>query len=126
VNKGALKSAMAPCLALLLCAANCSGGGNSSAAPKTITIGVDLPLTGPSQRAGQSTLNGVRFFVQRHQTLDGFNITIDARESINKIQAELRAHVSDYLRRAQSSVLPQSESASSPSSLQPAVQPRKA
>jgi dTMP kinase len=53
-------------------------------------------------------------------------ITIDARESINKIQAELRAHVSDYLRRAQSSVLPQSESASSPSSLQPAVQPRKA
>ena len=34
-------------------------------------------------------------------------ITIDARESINKIQAELRAHVSDYLRRAQSGVLPQ-------------------
>ena len=45
---------------------------------------------------------------------------------INKIQAEVRAHVSDYLRRAQGSVVPQSESASSPSSLQPAVQPRKA
>ena len=28
-------------------------------------------------------------------------ITIDARESINKIQTELRAHVSEYLRRAQ-------------------------
>jgi branched-chain amino acid transport system substrate-binding protein len=67
-------------MALLLCAAACSGGGNTPTAPKTITIGVDLPLTGPSQRAGQSTLNGVRFFVQRHQVLDGFNITIDARD----------------------------------------------
>ena len=61
-----------------------------------------------------------------HLARDFGFITIDARESINKIQAEVRAHVSDYLRRAQGSVLPQSESASSPSSLQPAVQPRKA
>ena len=71
---------MAACMALLLCAAACSGGSNTPTAPKTITIGVDLPLTGAAQRAGQSTLNGVRFFVQRHQVLDGFNITIDARD----------------------------------------------
>jgi dTMP kinase len=49
-------------------------------------------------------------------------ITIDARESINKIQAELRAHVSDYLRRAQSSVPPQAENPSSP---QPTIPARK-
>jgi dTMP kinase len=29
-------------------------------------------------------------------------ITIDARESISKIQSDVRSHVSDYLRRAQS------------------------
>src|ERR1700756_994817 len=52
-------------------------------------------------------------------------ITIDARESINKIQAELRAHVADYLRRAQGSILPQVESPSSPSPAQPAGHPRK-
>jgi dTMP kinase len=39
-------------------------------------------------------------------------ITIDARESINKIQAELRAHVSDYLRRAQAGLQPQADSPS--------------
>ena len=80
VRKPALSNPMAACMALLLCAAACSGGGNVPTAPKTITIGVDLPLTGAAQRAGQSTLNGVRFFVQRHQVLDGFNITIDARD----------------------------------------------
>ena len=53
-------------------------------AVKTITIGVDLPLTGAEQRAGLSTLNGVRFFVQRHQTLDGFTITVDARDDAGK------------------------------------------
>jgi branched-chain amino acid transport system substrate-binding protein len=80
VKKPALRNTTAAYLALLLCAVACSGGGNTPTAPKTITIGVDLPLTGPGQRAGQSTLNGVRFFVQRHQVLDGFNITIDARD----------------------------------------------
>jgi dTMP kinase len=39
-------------------------------------------------------------------------ITIDARESINKIQTELRAHVSDYLRRAQAGLQPQADSPS--------------
>lgn len=53
-------------------------------AAKTITIGVDLPLTGAEQRAGMSTLNGVRFFVQRHQTLDGFTIAVDARDDAGK------------------------------------------
>jgi len=67
-------------MAFLLAATACSGSGAAAVAPKTITIGVDLPLTGAAQRAGLSTLNGVRYFVQRHQTLDGFTIAIDARD----------------------------------------------
>ena len=41
---------------------------------------MDLPLTGSEGPAGISTLNGVRFFVHRHPTLNGFNIAVDARD----------------------------------------------
>jgi branched-chain amino acid transport system substrate-binding protein len=41
---------------------------------------VDLPLTGVEGRAGMTTLNGVRFFVQRHPTLDGYSIALDVRD----------------------------------------------
>jgi dTMP kinase len=51
-------------------------------------------------------------------------ITVDARESINKIQAELRAHVSDYLRRTQGGLQPQ-QAEESPSSIQPSSETRK-
>jgi branched-chain amino acid transport system substrate-binding protein len=71
-------------MAFLLAAVACSGNGAAAVAAKTITIGVDLPLTGAEQRAGMSTLNGVRFFVQRHQTLDGFTIALDARDDAGK------------------------------------------
>ena len=67
-------------MAFLLAATACSGGGAAAVTVKTITIGVDLPLTGAAQRAGVSTLNGIRFFVQRHPTLDGFTIAVDARD----------------------------------------------
>ncbi len=59
----------------------CSFGGGTSPPAKAITIGVDLPLTGDEGRAGSSTLNGVRFFVSRHPSLDGFTIAIDARDN---------------------------------------------
>jgi branched-chain amino acid transport system substrate-binding protein len=49
-------------------------------AAKTITIGVDLPLTGDEGRAGQSTLNGIGYFVQQHPTLNGFTIILDVRD----------------------------------------------
>lgn len=53
----------------------------SSAAPqKMIKIGVDLPLTGGSGRAGTPALNGVQFFVERHATLDGFTVQIASRD----------------------------------------------
>jgi branched-chain amino acid transport system substrate-binding protein len=37
-------------------------------------------LTGAEGSAGMATLNGVRFFVQRHPVLDGFTISVDARD----------------------------------------------
>jgi branched-chain amino acid transport system substrate-binding protein len=63
---------------LLLAVPACLGAPAASA--KTITIGVDLPLTGDEGRAGTSTLNGIRYFVQQHPTLDGFNIVLDVRD----------------------------------------------
>ena len=64
---------------LLLAVPACLG---APAAPwaRTITIGVDLPLTGDEGRAGTSTLNGISYFVQQHPALDGFNILLDARD----------------------------------------------
>src|SRR5450759_1440013 len=58
----------------------CSTGETAGSTSRTITLGVDLPLTGSEGPAGISTLNGVRFFVHRHPTLDGFNIAVDARD----------------------------------------------
>jgi branched-chain amino acid transport system substrate-binding protein len=75
------RSAAAISAALLLgLTAACSGEGSGAASTKTIAIGVDLPLTGGEGAAGLSTLNGVLFFVQRHPTLDGFTIAVDARD----------------------------------------------
>lgn len=70
----------AACITLMLALPACSGGAGGTPSAKTITIGVDLPLTGAEGQAGMSTLNGVRFFVQSHPTLDGFGIAIDARD----------------------------------------------
>jgi len=64
-------------LALLPLAA-CSGG--SSGTKAGIEIGVDLPLSGVEGRAGTPTLNGVRFFVHQHPTLDGFTVAVSARD----------------------------------------------
>ncbi len=60
--------------------AACSGGDTGAASTKIIAIGADLPLTGGEGPAGLSTLNGVRFFVHSHPTLDGFTIAVDARD----------------------------------------------
>jgi branched-chain amino acid transport system substrate-binding protein len=67
-------------IALLLALPACSVGESGASTTKTIRLGVDLPLTGAESRAGATTLNGVRFYVQRHPMLDGFNIALDARD----------------------------------------------
>jgi branched-chain amino acid transport system substrate-binding protein len=75
-----LTASAGTCIALLVALPACSGDSTGATPDRTITIGVDLPLTGVEGRAGTATLNGVRFFVQRHPVLDGFTITVDARD----------------------------------------------
>jgi branched-chain amino acid transport system substrate-binding protein len=75
-----LKASAVACGALLIALPACSGDSPGATPDRTITIGVDLPLSGIEGHAGTATLNGVRFFVQRHPVLDGFTITIDARD----------------------------------------------
>jgi branched-chain amino acid transport system substrate-binding protein len=75
-----LKASAVACGALLLTLPACSTDNAGVASDRAITIGVDLPLTGAEGSAGIATLNGVRFFVQRHPVLDGFTISIDARD----------------------------------------------
>ena len=68
------------CLAALglLPVAACASG---SSGPKAdIEVGVDLPLSGIEGRGGVPTLNGVRFYVKQHPTLDGFNVAVNARD----------------------------------------------
>jgi branched-chain amino acid transport system substrate-binding protein len=76
-----LRAVAATSIALMLGTLTaCSGGDTGASSTKSISIGADLPLTGVEGAAGLSTLNGVRFFVHSHPTLDGFNVTIDARD----------------------------------------------
>jgi branched-chain amino acid transport system substrate-binding protein len=59
----------------LVSMAGCSSG---QPAGKTIRIGVDLPLSGAEGQAGNPTLNGVRFYVHQHPTLNGYNVVVTA------------------------------------------------
>src|SRR5882672_9154440 len=65
----------------LLPLAACSGGGK---AEPTITIGVDLPLSGDEGPVGTPALNGIRFFVKHHPVLDGFTVEVSARDDAVK------------------------------------------
>ena len=73
-------AALAGALSLMSIAACGGGGGVVLTAANTIKIGVDLPLSGVEGHAGTPALNGVRFFVQQHPILDGFNVVISARD----------------------------------------------
>jgi branched-chain amino acid transport system substrate-binding protein len=75
-----LRASAVACGALLLALPACTADSAALPPARTITIGVDLPLTGVEGPAGTATLNGVRFFVQRHPVLDGFTISVDARD----------------------------------------------
>jgi branched-chain amino acid transport system substrate-binding protein len=78
--RSVLRVSAAACIAFVLVLPACTGDGSGAPPARTISIGVDLPLTGVEGQAGTSSLNGVRFFVQRHPVLDGFAIAIDARD----------------------------------------------
>lgn len=62
--------------ACLVVAAACAGVGQGTNWGKQLDIGVDFPLSGAEGAVGQPALNGVRFYVQQHPTLDGFNVNV--------------------------------------------------
>src|SRR5260370_40663731 len=63
--------------ACLLLTAACGWGSAPAPTPlKSLHIGVDLPLTGADRRAAVPALNGIRFYVQQHPTIAGFQVSI--------------------------------------------------
>jgi len=70
--------ALSICLALVVGA--CSSGPAPQQALNTLRIGVDLPLSGAESRAAIPALNGIRYFVQTHATLDGYTIRLDTAD----------------------------------------------
>ncbi len=71
--------ALAGVLSLTLVAA-CSSSAPVLTAANTIKIAVDLPLSGDEGQAGTPALNGVRFFVRQHPTVDSFHVVVSARD----------------------------------------------
>lgn len=66
-------SAAIPAALVLIVAASCALGGPAS---PSITLGIDLPLSGAEAQAAVPALNGIRYYVQTHPTLDGFGVRI--------------------------------------------------
>jgi branched-chain amino acid transport system substrate-binding protein len=67
------------CVASALCllwAVACSGSNLGAQTGGVIRIGVDLPLTGPEGAAGTQALNGVRYFVQQHPRIGGYQLAL--------------------------------------------------
>ena len=63
-------------IAALLVVSACTSSAPAGHAGPVVRIGVDLPLTGGESRAALPAMDGVRFFVQTHPTLDGFAVTL--------------------------------------------------
>ena len=72
------------CVGALCLASLVACSGDSGSKGPTIKIGVDLPLSGVDGQAGTPTLNGVRFYVQQHPQLEGFKVTVSARDDALK------------------------------------------
>src|SRR3989441_4073760 len=75
---------------LLVVAAACASTGAPTGSGPQLRIGVDLPLTGHEARAAVPALNGIRFFVQTHPVLDGFDVVLvpsdEARDGLPNSQ----------------------------------------
>ena len=59
---------------------SCTGGAQPSAAVTQLRIGVDLPLTGIEGAAAATALNGIKFYVQQHPTLDGLGVSLSTAD----------------------------------------------
>lgn len=71
--------ARATILALLVLTA-CSFPGVGGSPAAVLRIGVDLPLSGAEGRVATPALNGVRFYVQEHPTVDGFAVNLVVKD----------------------------------------------
>lgn len=75
-----------PGAALLLLASACASSTPAAPAAPVLRIGVDLPISGREARAAVPALNGVRFFVQTHPSLDGFTVSlVTADDAVNGV-----------------------------------------
>lgn len=82
----------------LLAVSACLGAPATSPAPTTIKIGVDLPLSGAQARAATPALNGMKFYVRRHPSIDGFNVSLRIANDMadpNLGAANVRAFLTD-------------------------------
>ncbi len=87
-----------PLLLATVLAMSACFGGQSNPPPRTIRIGVDLPLSGAEAQAAEPALNGIRFYVQTHPTLDGFRISLreaDDAADPNQGASNIRAFLTD-------------------------------
>src|SRR5689334_21367715 len=71
-------SLVAACAVWVLAACALPGLGGPPA--PVLKLGVDLPLSGVEGRAATPALNGVRFYVQQHPTLDGFSVQLTVKD----------------------------------------------
>ena len=67
-------------LAVLILSAACAGSAPAAPPGPALHLGVDLPLTGAEARGAVPALDGVRFFVQTHPTLDGFTVSLNTAD----------------------------------------------
>jgi branched-chain amino acid transport system substrate-binding protein len=74
--------------AALLLLASCSLPGLGGSPAPVLKIGVDLPLSGDEGRVATPALNGVRFYVQQHPTLDGFAVSLAVKDDSTRGGAE--------------------------------------
>lgn len=66
--------------AVFILSSACSLIGQGGPTASALHIGVDLPLTGPGGRAAVPALNGIRFYVQQHPTIDGFTVSLSVAD----------------------------------------------
>lgn len=67
-------------VACVLLAGACTGGTAHGGPGGVLDIGVDLPLTGAEGPAALTVLDGIRFYVQQHPTLDGFTVSLSTAD----------------------------------------------
>jgi len=82
----------------LLCLAACSGSSPAAQSKGSLRIGVDLPLSGPEGLAGTQALDGIRFFVQQHPAVAGFDLALSIDDDAQAAGPDPQAGATDVQR----------------------------